>query len=260
MIALVTMAAIAASPLAGEVQRIAAPEARQGVAATATDVYAIDNSQIARYDRRTGRRTALWTGDPEIYKHLNSCALVDRRLVCAASNYPEVPMASSVETFDPTTLRPLGRRNLGLGRGSLTWLDWHAGSWWACFAHYDGRGGEPGRDHRSTVLVRYSRDFVEQGAWPLPAAVLARMAPRSSSGGAWNADGLLYVTGHDRKEIYALRLAAAGSKLELAAIIPTVTGGQAIDWDPADSRLLWSIDRQGRAIVASRVPPVGNRR
>jgi hypothetical protein len=227
MFALLAAALTAAPPIAPavEVQRIAAPEARQGVAAGPTHVYAIGNSQIAKYDRRTGRRTALWRGEAARYKHLNSCALVDRLLVCAASNYPEVPMASSVETFDPATLQPVHSRRLGRGRGSLTWLDWHAGSWWAGFANYDGRGGEPGRDHRWTVLVRFSRDFVEQGAWRFPPAVLARMAPHSTSGGAWGAVGLLYVTGHDRKEIYALRVPAAGSTLELVGNLPTVTGG-----------------------------------
>jgi hypothetical protein len=259
MFALLAIAAIAANPSAGEVQRIAAPEARQGVAAATTHVYAVDNSQIAKYDRRTGRRTASWSGDPAHYKHLNSCALVERALICAASNYPDVPMASSIETFDPQTLRPIATRSLGPGRGSLTWLDWHDGSWWACFANYDGRGGEPGRDHRSTMLVRFSRDFIEQGAWLFPAGVLTQMAPRSSSGGAWNADGLLYVTGHDRKELYALQLPPAGATLELVATVPTVTGGQAIDWDPRDSRLLWSIDRETRAIVASRIAPVRRR-
>ena len=243
-------------PAVAEVHRIRAPEARQGVAADRAYVYAIDYSRIAKYDRGSGRRVARWRGDSGRYRHINSCALVGGNLVCAASNYPELPMTSSVETFDPRTLTPIASRSLGPGRGSLTWLDWHGGSWWGCFAHYDGRGGEPGRDHRWTALVRYSRDFQERGTWLFPPEVLARMAPRSSSGGAWNADGLLYVSGHDRREIYALRLPAAGSVLELVEIIPTVTGGQGIDWDPADPRLLWSIDRKQGALVVSRIAPV----
>ena len=28
---------------------------------------------------------------------------------------------------------------------ALTGLDRHDGSWWACFANYDAKGGEPGR-------------------------------------------------------------------------------------------------------------------
>lgn len=253
-------AAVAAAPPAVEVRRIPAPEAGQGAAAGERHVYAIDNSRIAQYDKATGRRLRLWVGNSARYKHLNSCTVVERSLVCAASNFPEVPMASSVETYDAETLRPLSSRSLGRGRGSLTWIDWHDGSWWACFANYDKRGGEPGRDHRWTTLVRYSADFREQGAWLFPKKVLKRMAPRSSSGGAWNEDGLLYVTGHDRRELYAMKVPPAGSRLELVAIIPTPTGGQAIDWDPSSPRILWSIDRASRAAVASRVPsPAGSR-
>jgi hypothetical protein len=246
----------AVSSPAVEAARFHAPEAHQGVAAGAHFLYAIDDSAIGKYDPTTGKRVARWKGDPKRFKHLNSCTLVERSLVCTGSNYPDVPMASSVETFDAETLRHISTRSLGQARGSLTWIDLHEGSWWACFANYDGKGGEPGRDHRSTTLVRFSPDFVEQQAWLFPEEVLRRMAPRSSSGGAWNADGLLYVTGHDAAALYALRLPAHGPRLELVAIIPTVTGGQAIDWDPRDPRTLWSIDRRTSEIVASRIPVI----
>ena len=66
-------------------------------------------------------------------------------------------------------------------------------------------------------------------------------------------DGLLYVTGHDAAELYALRVPDRSARLELVAIIPTVTGGQAIDWDPEQPRTLWSIDRKASQIVASRI-------
>src|SRR3546814_20585136 len=83
-----------------------------------------------------------------------SCAVVKAELVCATSNYPKVPMASSVEIFDAKTLRHIRTVSLGRMVGSLTAMDWHGGSWWAVFANYDERGGEPGRDHRFTTLVR----------------------------------------------------------------------------------------------------------
>jgi hypothetical protein len=243
----------AAEPAAVEVRRLPAEEARQGPAADRRHIYAISNSAIGKYDRRTGKRIAAWAGDPRLFKHMNSCAVVGPALVCAASNYPETPMASSVEWFDTKTLRHVRTRSLGPGRGSLTWLDWHDGSWWAGFANYDGKGGEPGRDHRSTMLVRYDRDFREQGAWLFPPTVLARFAPYSASGGAWGPDGRLYVTGHDRPEMYALRLPAAGSTLEHVATIALPTPGQAIDWDPVERGLLWSLDRGRKELVASRV-------
>jgi hypothetical protein len=249
------LAAVTGGLSAAEVLRMPAEEAKQGVVADARHVYAVSNSEIGKYDRASRRRVAKWQGDPTLFKHMNSCRLLRREIVCAASNYPEVPMASSVEWFDTKRMAHVRSRSLGPGRGSLTWLDWHDGSWWACFANYDGRGGEAGRDHRLTTLVRYSPEFVEQGAWLFPEAVLDRFAPYSSSGGAWGNDGFLYVTGHDRPEMYVLRLPSAGSRLELVATIALTTDGQAIAWD-ANERLLWSIDRRSREIVASTIPPV----
>ena len=244
--------------VATEVLRMPAEEAKQGVVADARHVYAISNSEIGKYDRISHRRVARWQGDPQLFKHMNSCRLLGREIVCAASNYPELPMASSVEWFDTRSMQHVRTRSLGPGRGSLTWLDWHEGSWWACFANYDGRGGEPGHDHRLTTLVRYSPEFVEQGAWLFPEAVLERFAPYSSSGGAWGKDGLLYVTGHDRPEMYALRIPDAGARLEHVETIALPTGGQAIAWDPA-GRSLWSIDRRTREMVESRVPTISTR-
>lgn len=233
----------------------AAPEAGQGVAAGKRYVYAIDNSEIGKYDKLTGRRVAHWRGDPKRFPHLNSCAIVGRDLVCAASNYPAVPMASRVEWFDPATLKHRRTVELGDLPGSLTVIDRHRGAWWAVLANYDGRGGAPGRDHRATLLVRMDRNFQVVQSWRFPPGVLARFAPRSCSGAAWGDDGLLYASGHDRTEIYALRLPAAGNVLELAATLPVPTAGQAIDWDPAERRLLWSIDRKGKRLVATPIIP-----
>jgi hypothetical protein len=248
---------LAGALTATEVTRFPAEEAKQGVVADKRYVYAISNAEIGKYDRRSGRKLANWTGDPALFKHMNSCILKGTRIVCAASNYPEVPMASSVEWFDARQMAHVATRSLGPGRGSLTWLDWHDGSWWACFANYDGKGGEPGRDHRLTTLVRYSPQFDEQGAWLFPAAVFERLAPFSSSGGAWGDDRLLYVTGHDRPEMYVLRLPAAGSALELVATVAIPTEGQAISWQRGGKRILWSIQRKTREAVAANVPRLG---
>jgi len=234
---------------------IAAPEAQQGVAVDAQSLYAISSSGIARYDRRTQRKVAQWQGDPRRFPHLNSCAVVAAELICAASNYPAVPMASRIEIFDAQTLEH--RRSHALGRqfGSLTALDWHDGAWWAVFANYDGKGGEKGRNHRATVLVRMDSAFRPADSWLFPQAVLARFAPRSCSGVTWGADGLLYASGHDRAEVYALRLPTSGSVLDHVATLAMPTAGQAIDWDP-EARILWSIDRAGRRLVGTHLPDV----
>lgn len=254
------VAAVSILSAAEVIQRYPAPEARQGVAVGSDRFYAIDNSTIAAYDRRTGNRLARWTGDPGLFPHLNSCTVVEHDLVCANSNYPAVPMSSAVETFNAETLVHVSSHSLGPGTGSLTWIIRHDGSWWAGFANYDGKGGEPGRDHRWTTLVRYDDGFRRLGAWLFPHSVLSAFAPHSSSGGVWSSDGLLYVTGHDRPELYALELPDAGSTLLHVATVPIPTAGQAIAFDPHDPRRLWSIDRSRGQVVVTQLPIVRTNR
>jgi outer membrane protein assembly factor BamB len=251
--------AAAAQPrLAAEtIGRWPAPEANQGVAADGRHFYAVGNSVIAKYDRRTGRKLSEWTGDPARFPHLNSCAVIGRELVCAASNYPALPMTSSVEVFDPARMTHL--RSVALGPdqpGSLTWVDRRDGAWWAAFANYDGRGGEPARDHRYTTLVKFDDQWRRLEAWSFPPEVLARFAPRSTSGGAWGADGRLYVTGHDHPEVYVLSLPKGGAVLEHLATIEAPMEGQAVAFDPSAPGVLFGIRRQAREVVAARLPPV----
>ncbi|WP_157216603.1 hypothetical protein [Flavisphingomonas formosensis] len=259
MIALLTAAAAILSLQASEVRRLPAPDAEQGVASDGRYLYAVSNRVIAKLDAKSGRQVARWEGDAAHFKHMNSCTAEAGTLICAASNYPDVPMQSRIERFDARRLTHLSTQHLGHGHGSLTWAMRHDGSWWACFANYDNRGGEPGRDHRFTTLVRYDEDWREQAQWRFPDTVLDRMAPKSASGGVWGEDGLLYVTGHDRPELYVLRAPPGGGTLELVAIVAIPTEGQAIAWDARDARLLWSIERKTRELVASRIPPIEGR-
>ena len=177
---------------------------------------------------------------------------MDQDLVCAASNYPALPQRSSVEVFDSDRLVHLRSVDLGTRPGSLTALDRFRGQWWAVFANYDGRGGQPGRDHRATLLVRMDDAFRQLQAWTFPASVLQRLAPNSVSGASWTADGRLLLSGHNRRELYVAAIPSAGTVLKHVATVASATSGQAIDWDPRDPRLLWSIDRKRKQIVASR--------
>lgn len=256
--ALLFIGAANAQPLVAEqvVHSLDAEEARQGVASDGRYAYAIDNSRIGKYDLRTGQRIAAWQGEPALFPHVNACTIADRQLVCSASNFPRVPMTSAIEIFDPAAMKHLSTISLGMQIGSLTWVDRKDGFWWAGFANYDGRGGEPGRDHRYTTIVKFDSQWRRLESFALPDAVLARMAPMSNSGGGWGDDGLLYITGHDKPEMYVLRLPRAGSVLELVATVEIPFGGQAIDWDPAGKRLLWGISRKDRKAIAVTVPPV----
>jgi len=242
-----------AALIAAEIRRLPARDAEQGVAVSGDTLYAISNHSITRIAAKTGREEARWDGDSAQFPHLNSCIVRSATLVCAASNYPGVPMRSRIERFDARTLKHLGTQPLD-GPGSLTWVVHHAGGWWACYANYDGNGGAPGRDHSFTALVRYDSRWHATGEWRFPQAVLDRMRPRSASGGVWGKGDLLYVTGHDRPELYALRAPAGGGTLTLVATIATPTGGQAIALGGKDLNLLWSIERRTRELVASRLP------
>ena len=239
------------------VHTLDAEEARQGVASDGIHAYAIDNSRIGKYEIASGRRIAQWQGEAALFPHMNACTLAERKLLCAASNFPRVPMTSAIEVFDPVKMTHLSTVSLGEGIGSLTWVSRRDGFWWAGFANYDdARFGEPGRDHRYTAIIKFDDQWRRLEGYALPAAVLDRMKPMSTSGGAWGNDGLLYVTGHDRPELYALRLPRAGSTLELVATLPIPFEGQAIDWDPRQKRLLWGISRKDRKAIAVTIPPV----
>lgn len=232
-----------------------APEADQGVAVDARSFYAVDNSAIARYDRQTGRKTGAWSGDPKRFPHINSCAVIAAELVCASSNYPATPMLSTVEVFDPVAMTHLRSIPLGHQFGSLTWVARRDGAWWAGFANYDLRGGEPGRDHTQSAVVKFDADWKPLAHWTFPKAVLDRFAPMSTSGGVRGEDGLLYVTGHDRAEIYVLHAPEGGGVLELVATVTVPIQGQAIALD--SPRILFGVSRKARQVVAFRLPAIG---
>lgn len=241
-----------------EVARFRAKEAAQGAAADASHFYAIGNSAIGRYDRKTGEAAAHWSlprSGP--IRHLNSCIVAAGRLMCANSNFPDLPMASSIEIFDAETLQHAGSHSLGLTDGSLVWFDRLGEDWIAGFAHYDGEGGVPFKDHRYMRVVRYNEDWIETGGWMIPESARERMAPHSASGGGIGPDGLLYLTGHDREEMYVLAFPDMGPALEHIATIEIGLQGQAFAWDRStDERILWGISRPSREVRAFRIPEI----
>ena len=243
------------TPMEAKVTRTyTAPEANQGVVADSRFFYAIDDSVLAKYDRATGARVATWSGEAKLFPHINACALVASELVCAASNYPATPMVSSVEIYDPVAMSHLRTIPLGHQVGSLTSVARRDGAWWAIFANYDGKGGEPGRNHTKTAMVKFDDAWTPLATWTFPAAVLDRFKPYSASGGVFGEDGLFYVTGHDRGEIYALQLPPNGGELQLAGIITAPIEGQAVAVDPATPRGLLGIVRSTRQVVVMELP------
>ena len=253
------LAAAPAVPVAAVLRTYQDTHASQGVAVDTRSIYAVSNSKIVKFDKRTGIQTGQWSGDPARHPHINSCAVIAADLVCASSNYPAVPMRSTVEVFNPKTMTLIRSIPLEGAPGSVTWIDRRAGSWWVGFANYDAKGGEPGRDHTFTAMVQYDNAWRPKASWGFPASVLERFKPYSTSGGGFGGDGLLYVSGHDRPELYALRVPAAGGELTHLATIPIAVDGQAIAWDRGKKRVLYGISRASGAVVAMRVPAVGRR-
>ena len=243
---------------AKEVGRYPALEARQGAAADADHIYAIVNFIIGKYDKTSGELVQRWQGTRGgPIRHLNSCFAENEKLYCANSNFPEVPMASSIEVFDSATLSHRQSLSLGvLDEGSLTWFDHLGDGWLAGFAHYDEDGGLSYKDHRFATIDRYDNAWRRLGGWMIPESVIARMQPYAASGGAIGPDGLLYLTGHDRPEMYVLAAPAMGPKLVHIATISIDVEGQAFAWDKSEERVVVGISRPNSEVRAFTVPEV----
>ena len=254
-----------------ELRRIPAPEAGQTAVADRDFIYAINNYTISKYRKASGERVAVWDGGkggPII--HMNAGIVLGNRLYCAHSNYPGVPMQSSVEIFDTATLKHVGSHSFGRTDGSLTWIDRRersstlsgknsksnfAGTWIACFVHYGKRGGEPGRGPEWTQVVEYDDQWRRLRGWVLPSDLLAHIGARgySLSGGAFGPEGLLYATGHDHPELYVLDFPSSGAALKWVATVRISAEGQAFSWDPADPGILYNVGRKTREVIVGRV-------
>ncbi|MDP3740596.1 MAG: hypothetical protein Q8R02_24630 [Hyphomonadaceae bacterium] len=257
--ALVVADYVAPTPLhlsARTLREYPVPEADQGVAVDARHFYAADNSVIAKYERDSGKLVARWVGpDHGLIRHLNSCLADGGKLWCANSNYSLTPHGSSVEVFDSTSMQHADSHSLGMtDEGSLTWFDRYRSGWIAGFAHYTGNGGVGFKDHTFSSVVTFDPEWRRTGGWLFPAAVVERMAPDAASGGAIGPDGLLYILGHDRPEMYVLARPSMGPTLLHVATIDLQAEGQAFSF--ADGHTIFAIDRRTHAVRIIELPAV----
>jgi len=237
-----------------EVRRIPAPEAHQGVAADGAYLYVVDNRTIGKYDKGSGERVGGWEGSATgPIRHLNAGLVRDGLLYAVHSNYPELPMASSIEIFHTESMEHVGSHSFGIHGGSATWLDLRDGDWWVAFVHYENQGGLPDRGVEWSTLERFDTEWRRKAGYVFPPALVDRFRPWSNSGGIWTRDGLLYLTGHDEPELYVVRLPRAGSELEWIGTIPAPIAGQGIAADPDDPHTFYGIDRASREVVVFRV-------
>lgn len=240
-------------------------DAYQGVAVDADHFFAITNTRITQHDKTTGAPLLQWDGGPDDGSgrliHLDSGMVKDGLLYAAHSNYPNLPMTSSIEIWRADTMQHVRSHSFGVLLGSLTWLDYHAGYWWATFANYDRvqpGANAPYGTTRATTLVKLDDQFKVLQGWLFPPSLHARFTPMSNSGGTWGDDGYLYITGHDHPEVYVVQVPEQGSEVEwLATVNVPWIEGQGIAWDRSVSgREMWGILRRERQVFRFEVPEI----
>ncbi len=232
-----------------ELSRFDAKEARQGIAVDKEFIYVIGTSEIGKYNKVDKTFIKAWTekeNGPII--HLDSGVIIENKLYCAHSNYPDIPMTSSVEIWDTESLEHIGSHSFGIHWGSCTWVDYFDDYWWAAFAQYDKWKTETGKGTEWTTIVKFDSDWQELGAWVFPDEVIERFRPMSNSGGSWGSDSLLYCTGHDHPELYGMQIPETGSVLKLKKILAIDNTGQGIAWDRSEPGNIYSISKKDRQV------------
>ncbi|MAO41028.1 MAG: hypothetical protein CMK70_12710 [Pseudohongiella sp.] len=243
--------------VADELQRWQINHANQGVAVDADHFYGIGNHALVKHRKDTGVQVGEWMGSQDgAIIHLNAGWVDGDELVVAHSNFPQLPMASSLETYDRNSLQPVATYSLGIRLGSLTWAVRHQGFWWACFANYNDNGTTPGFDQRWTHVGKFDDNWQMLESWLFPPQIVATWGDSACSGGDWGDDGLLYVTGHDAAELYVLRLPRQGVTLEYVTTIDVPFEGQSWAWDRSarGERIIYGISRARREVIVARIP------
>jgi len=228
-------------------------EAHQGIAVDKDFFYTINTKSIGKYDKQSGSYISEWKDDSNQIIHLDGGVIVGEKLYCAHSNYPGIPMTSSIEIFNKNTLKHIESHSFGIKYGSCTWADYYNEFWWVCFSHYDKFEKELHTENRWTVLVKFDKNWNEQESWVFPENVLSELKPMSCSGGSWGPDGNLYVTGHDSTKVYVLQLPEIGSELSYVKTMHVEINGQGIAWDRFDKNSFYGIIRKKNTVVKSKL-------
>lgn len=248
------------------VRKVPAFDAIQGVAVDSDYFYAINDYSITKHNKTSGRALLQWNGGPYgSIIHLDGGVVIGNTLWAPHSNYDQVPITSSIETWDTETLEHIGSHSFGIYRGSLTWIDRRPedGVWFGTFANYDRV--QPGQTQpygltMNTQLVQFNSDWSVNRSFIYPEALWESFSPMSNSGGSFGPDGWLYITGHDATEVYVMNLPSAGSIMTWVATIWTPSiAGQGIAWDRSKEGeggygSLYGIYRDEAEVVEMRVP------
>ena len=228
------------------VKRYDAYYATQGVAVDKHHFYAIENNHITKFTLAGDSITTWHEPNKDKIRHINSAFVKGHRLYCTHSNYPLVPMASSVEIFDTRTMQHIESISLGIDIGSCVWFTPGKGCWYAFFAHYSGGGKEPGKDVSWSQLVKYDKKWRRLEAWILPKELIEELHPNSLSGGVL-VDDIFYCMCHDNEKCYLMKLPKYGMQLDWVGTINVPIAGQAIDIDKDGN--MWGINRKNRQVI-----------
>jgi outer membrane protein assembly factor BamB len=195
-----------------------------------------------------------WHDNDSIIHHLNSGIIIGQKLYTVNSNYPEAPMASSIEIFHPATLQHIGNHSFGILNGSATWLDRYEGYWYVAFAHYKGRGSEPEKDNTWTRLVKFDKHWRQVESWVYPPEVITMFGTRSNSGGVIIPDGRILCTGHDNYEIYVLEFPTKGYTLTWTETLAVGSYGQGISYErEGDKDLIYGVIKNENKVVVTQI-------
>jgi len=235
------------------IKRVEVQEARQGIAVDNRYFYVINNSSISKHSKEDGKLIQLWRDDDDILHHLNSGIIIDGKLYCTNSNYPDSPMASSIEVFDPDSMKHTGNHSFGIAYGSATWIDWYDDHWYVAFAHYTGRGSTESKNNSWSRIVKFDQDWRFIESWVFPKNLIQKFGTRSNSGGVI-IDGTLLSTGHDEPEIYVLRFPDKGFTLEWIETLPIGSFGQGIASEKTSEKIwIYGIIRDENEVVVSEI-------
>lgn len=221
--------------------------ARQAVAVDNDHLYVIENSSIVKYTK-DGDSISMWRETEGIIQHLNSGIVIDGQLYCAHSNYPNLPMTSSIEIFDTNTMQHCGSISFGINVGSCTWIVTDQQNWFVFFAHYNNRAQLQGCDVSYSQLVKFDKNFTRLESWVLPQVLIDEVAPYSLSGAIY-LSGKFYTTGHDAQKLYILELPTRGSELKWVGEIDVPFAGQGIAFDPQYPNVLYGINKSERKVI-----------
>ncbi|HKK43071.1 MAG TPA: hypothetical protein VJ963_11725 [Bacteroidales bacterium] len=236
------------------VKSYSVPSSKQAVAVDSAYFYVINNSSITKHQKRDGKLVSAWEDRDSLIHHLNSGIIIDGKLYTVNSNYPGSPMAGSVEIFDPETLHHIDSHSFGILNGSPTWLDLYEGYWYVAFAHYTGRGSEPGKDNSWTRLVKFDEKWRQLESWIFPEKLIAKFGTKSNSGGIILPEGNILCTGHDNYELYLLEFPIKGYTLMWKETFPVGSYGQGIACEQeGDSTLIWGIVKNENMVMVSRI-------